>query len=155
MQMAGFSIGKVIRNGVSALSQSAETVVRAFCDAWEQRDLERVLGLMTEDVAYQNVPQPVMQGRVQARRFIGPILRETRAIKFVVLNLVASEEAGLVLTERLDRLYYPSGLIEIPLMGIFVVRNGRIVQWRDYADSATVARGFASAGVKVTLDSSD
>jgi len=35
------------------------------------------------------------------------------------------------------------------------VRNGRIVQWRDYADSATVARGFASAGVKVTLDSSN
>jgi limonene-1,2-epoxide hydrolase len=150
------------------LSQSAETVVRAFCGAWEQRDLERVLGLMAEDVAYQNVPQPVMQGRAQARRFIGPILRETRAIKFVVLNVVVSEEAGLVLTERLDqaslfrhhnvqnhKLDCPSGLIEIPLMGIFVVRNGQIVQWRDYADSATVARGFASAGVKLTLDPAD
>src|SRR5260370_5080165 len=97
--MAGFSIGKVIKNGVSALSQSAETVVRAFCDAWEQRDLERVLGLMAEDVAYQNVPQPVMQGRAQARRFLGPILRQTRAIKLVVLNLLVSEQAVLVLTD--------------------------------------------------------
>jgi limonene-1,2-epoxide hydrolase len=134
------------------MSRSAEAVVRAFCDAWERRDLERVVDLLAEDVAYQNVPQPVMQGRGQARRFIGPIIRETREIEFVLLNLVASEEAGLVLTERLDRLYYESGLIEIPLMGVFLVREGQIVQWRDYADSATVARGFARAGVKLTLD---
>jgi limonene-1,2-epoxide hydrolase len=130
----------------------AEAVVRAFCDAWERRDLESVLGWLAEDVAYQNVPQPVMQGRGQARRFIGPIIRETHAIEFVLLNVVASEEVGLVLTERLDRLYYAGGLIEIPLMGVFVVREGQIVQWRDYADSATVARGFAIAGVKLTLD---
>jgi limonene-1,2-epoxide hydrolase len=134
------------------MSQSAEAVVRAFCDAWERRDLERVVDLLAEDVAYQNVPQPVMQGRGQARRFIGPIIRETREIEFVLLNVVASEEAGLVLTERLDRLYYENGLIEIPLMGVFLVREGQIVQWRDYADSATVARGFARAGVKLTLD---
>jgi limonene-1,2-epoxide hydrolase len=134
------------------LSQSAEAVVRAFCDAWERRDLERVLELMAEDLAYQNVPQPVMQGKKQARRFIAPILRETRAIEFVLLNVVAAEEAGLVLTERVDRLYYASGSIEIPLMGIFRVREGRIVQWRDYADSATVARGFTRAAVKLTLD---
>jgi limonene-1,2-epoxide hydrolase len=137
---------------VSSMSQSAEVVVRALCDAWERRDLERVIDLLAEDVAYQNVPQPVMQGRAQARRFIGPIIRETRKIEFVLLNVVASEEAGLVLTERLDRLYYESGLIEIPLMGVFLVREGRIVQWRDYADSATVLRGFAQAGVKLILD---
>jgi limonene-1,2-epoxide hydrolase len=134
------------------MSQSAEAVVREFCDAWERRNLERVIGLLAEDVAYQNVPQPVMQGRGQARRFIGPIIRETRAIEFVLLNVVASEKAGLVLTERLDRLYYESGLIEIPLMGVFLVREGQIAQWRDYADSVTVARGFARAGVKLTLD---
>jgi limonene-1,2-epoxide hydrolase len=96
-----------------------------------------------------------MQGKGQARRFIGPILRDTQAIEFVLLNVVASEDAGLVLTERLDRLYYANGLIEIPLMGVFVVREGQIVQWRDYADSATVARGFAIAGVKLTLDPED
>jgi limonene-1,2-epoxide hydrolase len=134
------------------LSQPAEAVVRAFCEAWERRDLERVLGFMAEDVAYQNVPQPVMQGKKQARRFIAPILRETLAIEFVLLNVVAAEEAGLVLTERVDRLHYASGSIDIPLMGIFRVRDGRIVQWRDYADSATVARGFAKTAVKLTLD---
>jgi limonene-1,2-epoxide hydrolase len=134
------------------LSESAEAVVRAFCDAWERRDLERVLGLMADDVRYQNVPQPVMLGRSQARRFIGPIIRETERIEFVLLHLLASEAAGLVLTERIDRLHYASGVIEIPLMGVFTVQQGRIVQWRDYADSATVARGFARAGVALTLD---
>jgi limonene-1,2-epoxide hydrolase len=135
-----------------ALTRSAEAVVRAFCDAWERRDLDGVLGWLAEDVAYQNVPQPVMQGKSHARRFIGPIIRETHTIEFVLLNVVALEEAGLVLTERLDRLYYAGGLIEIPLMGIFVVREGQIAQWRDYADSATVAWGFANAGVKLVLD---
>ena len=137
---------------MSLSTQSAEAVVRAFCLAWERRDLEAILELMAEDVTYQNVPQPAMQGRPRARRFIAPITRETQSIEFVLLNLVASEAAGLVLTERVDRLHYPSGLIEIPLMGIFVVRQGRIAQWRDYADSVTVARGFEKAGVKLTLD---
>jgi limonene-1,2-epoxide hydrolase len=137
---------------VAPPSESAEAVVRAFCDAWECRDLNRVLGLMGEDVRYQNVPQPMMLGRAQARRFIGPIIRETVRIEFDLLNLLASEASGLVLTERLDRLHYTSGVIEIPLMGVFTVRQGRIVQWRDYADSATVARGFARAGIALTLD---
>lgn len=136
-------------------NEAAEIVVRAFCDAWERRDLQRVLGLMAEDVRYQNVPQPMMLGRTQARRFIGPIIRETVRIEFVLLNLLASEATGLVLTERIDRLHYTSGVIEIPLMGVFTVRQGRIVEWRDYADSATVARGFARAGVTLTLDPAD
>jgi limonene-1,2-epoxide hydrolase len=127
-------------------------VVRAFCDAWECRDLERVLASMADDVRYQNVPQPAMVGKSAARRFIAPLLRDTHKIEFVLLNLVAAENAGLVLTERLDRLHYPGGVIEIPLMGVFEVRHGRIARWRDYADSATVARGFAQAGVKLTLD---
>jgi limonene-1,2-epoxide hydrolase len=136
-------------------TQSAEAVVRALCRAWERRDLEGILALMAQDVTYQNVPQPAMQGRPQARRFIAPIIRETQSIEFVLVKLVASEAAGLVLTERVDRLHYPSGLIEIPLMGIFVVQQGRIAQWRDYADSVTVARGFEKAGVKLTLDPPD
>lgn len=136
-------------------NESAEAVVRAFCNAWELRDLERVLGLMADDVNYQNVPQPTMVGKSQARRFIAPILRETHKIEFVLCNVVAAEDAGLVLTERLDRLHYASGVIEIPLMGVFEVRRARIVRWRDYADSATVARGFAQAGIRLTLDPAD
>ena len=107
---------------------------------------------MAADVRYQNVPHPPMQGRAEAQRFIAPILRETQAIEFLLVKLVAAEEAGLVLTERVDRLKYPSGVIDIPLMGVFEVRDGRITEWRDYADSATVARGFQNAGVQLMMD---
>ena len=32
-------------------------------------------------------------------------------------------------------------------MGIFVVRDGKIAEWRDYGDCATAAQAFADAKV--------
>jgi limonene-1,2-epoxide hydrolase len=43
-----------------------------------------------------------------------------------------------VLTERVDHLVDAAGktTMSIPLMGIFVVEDGKIAQWRDYFDTA-------------------
>lgn len=131
---------------------NSETVVRAFSQAWEDRNLDGILGLLAEDVVYQNVPQPVMRGRHAARRLLAPIVRETTAIDFVLQNLAVSTDGSVVLTERIDRLHYPGGIVSLSLMGIFVVRSGVIAEWRDYADSATVAREFSGAGAKLALD---
>ena len=34
------------------------------------------------------------------------------------------------------------GRIELPVMGVFEVRDGRIAVWRDYFDLATVTAAF-------------
>ena len=40
----------------------------------------------------------------------------------------------VVLTERVDVFVYPDKTIELPVMGTFEVRDGKIAAWRDYFD---------------------
>jgi limonene-1,2-epoxide hydrolase len=49
-----------------------------------------------------------------------------------VTNLVA--EGDVVLTERVDVFHLPGKAIELPVMGTFEVRGGKIAAWRDYFD---------------------
>ena len=53
-------------------------------------------------------------------------------------HLAATDDG--VLTERLDTLAGPGANLPIPAMGAFEVRDGRIVAWRDYFDSALIQK---------------
>ena len=43
-------------------------------------------------------------------------------------------EGNVVLTERVDVFVLPTTTIELPVMGTFEVRDGKIAAWRDYFD---------------------
>ena len=47
-------------------------------------------------------------------------------------NIVANGDT--VLTERVDVFQLPNATIELPVMGTFEVKDGKIVAWRDYFD---------------------
>jgi limonene-1,2-epoxide hydrolase len=49
-----------------------------------------------------------------------------------VRNIVA--DGDVVLTERVDVFVLPNGKVELPVMGTFEVRDGKIAAWRDYFD---------------------
>lgn len=46
--------------------------------------------------------------------------------------------------ERLDRHQLAKGWVELPVTGVWEVRDGRITVWRDYFDLATITGGFAA-----------
>lgn len=122
---------------------TAENIVIEFCRAWERRNLDELLALMDEQIVYQNVPKPAMNGIEAAREFIAPIIAKTTRIDFEIINIASKPDGATVLTERLDRLHFPGGVVEIPIMGTFVVADGKIREWRDYPDSAHVGAQFA------------
>jgi limonene-1,2-epoxide hydrolase len=43
-------------------------------------------------------------------------------------------DGPVVLTERTDVFVLPNVTIELPVMGTFEVRDGKIAAWRDYFD---------------------
>lgn len=135
------------------MDSKPQAVVTGFCDAWERRSLDDVLRYLADDIVYQNVPRPAMHGIEATKKFIAPLFTKTTKIDFELLSIATSARGDEVLTERMDRLHFPTGVVEIPIMGIFVVRDGKITHWRDYADSATVGKSFADA--KVNLASAD
>ena len=49
-----------------------------------------------------------------------------------MVNIVANGDT--VLTERVDVFQLPNAVIELPVMGTFEVRDGKIAAWRDYFD---------------------
>ena len=130
------------------MGHDPKDVVTKFCEAWERRNVDDVLDFLAPDIVYQNVPLPVMHGRDEAAQFLAPLLKHATRIEFIMLSIAASGEQ--VLTERLDRLHFPAGIVDIPLMGIFVVREGKIKEWRDYTDNITAMEAFKKAGIDLS-----
>ena len=101
----------------------------------EARDVEAVLGLLTDDIAYENVPIGVMNGHDEVRAMLGPFLGGAERVEWEVLEQV--EQGDVVMNERVDRFWLPGDItIELRVAGLFKVRDGRVALWRDYFDLA-------------------
>ena len=109
--------------------------VTALIRANEARDVEAVLSLLTDDIAYENVPMSVMHGHDEVRAMLGPFLGGAERVEWEVLEQV--EQGDVVMNERVDRFWLPGDIaIELRVAGLFKVRDGKVALWRDYFDLA-------------------
>ena len=127
------------------MSRTPEQIVMEFGRAWESRNPDAVISALTEDIVYQNVPLPAMNGHEEVRRFITPNLTVSTAITWEFLS-VAVAANGAVLTERVDAFFFGNQSVPIPVMGIFELRGDKIARWRDYADIGTFVRNMRAVG---------
>ena len=107
-------------------------VVRRFCAAWSNNDPDELAGYFTDDAVYHNIPMDPVTGPDAIKSFIAGFAGGVEKIEFRVRNIVA--DGPIVLTERVDVFVLPQGSIELPVMGTFEVRDGKIAAWRDYFD---------------------
>jgi limonene-1,2-epoxide hydrolase len=117
------------------MTAANETLVRDFCAAFTRRDVDELLGFFTDDAIYHNMPMRPVQGKAAIRGVLDMFLKPTQAVDFAVLNIAAV--ADTVLTERLDTFVMGTRRVELPIAGIFDLRDGKIAAWRDYFDLAT------------------
>lgn len=109
--------------------------VLAFIDLWATRDLDRILGALAPDCRYHNMPWESLTGHAAIRDSLAPFIGTSEAVDWRVFHAAESAD-GTVMTERLDRFCVGGKWIEIPVMGIFELADGKITQWRDYFDAA-------------------
>ena len=107
-------------------------VVRRFCEAWADHEPQGLAGFFTDDAVYHNIPIDPVTGKDTIAATIAGFTNGVDKIEFRVRNIVA--DGPVVLTERVDVFFFPGGTIELPVMGAFEVRDGRIAAWRDYFD---------------------
>jgi limonene-1,2-epoxide hydrolase len=107
-------------------------VVRRFCTAWSNVDSDEIAEFFTDDAVYHNIPMDPLTGRDTIKSFIAGFAGGAEQIDFRVRNIVA--DGDVVLTERVDVFVMPNGKVELPVMGTFDVRDGKIAAWRDYFD---------------------
>lgn len=115
-----------------------EKLVRDFCAAWQRRDIEELVGFFTPDAVYHNMPMAPVSGHDGIRQVLQLFVPPAQSIDFEVLNLASS--GPVVLAERVDRFVMGGKKVELPVVGVFEIRDGKIALWRDYFDMQTWTR---------------
>lgn len=115
------------------MSESAE-IVRSFCELMVTRDAAKLRPYLADDAVYQNVGMPATTGaEAIVANLAAQFSRFPDSYEYKLVNLAADGE--VVLTERLDMIAPPGGTPRgVPVMGTFVLRDGKIARWSDYWD---------------------
>jgi limonene-1,2-epoxide hydrolase len=121
-------------------------IVTRFIHAVEAKDVDAALGLVDGQIEYDNVPMGKVSGPEGVRTLLEPFLAGCTAVEWIVHHQVEHDEGdggGTVMNERTDRFQMGDRWVELPVAGLFRLRDGRITLWRDYFDDATFRRQLA------------
>jgi limonene-1,2-epoxide hydrolase len=114
----------------------AQEIVDEFLKVVAKRDYDRALPMLAEDIEYQNMMMPPIHGREAVRETLEMLLGMCADSEWVVHRELT--DGTVVMNERSDRFHLNGEWFDLPVMGVFEVRDGLIATWRDYFDLATV-----------------
>ncbi len=109
-------------------------LVRKFCAEWTKPDIPKIVDYFTDDAVYHNMPLQPLQGKDAIKGVIEQFTAPFQGGDWQVSHIAAVGD--VVLTERVDR-FIGEKTIELPVMGVFEIKGGKIAAWRDYFDMAT------------------
>jgi limonene-1,2-epoxide hydrolase len=122
-------------------------VVKAFLT--NISDLDAAFEYVADDIVYENIgtfPLPTMRGSAAARRFLETGFKLGSDFKIEIHKIAA--DGPIVMTERTDMFMFGKARAGFWVCGVFEVRDGKIVAWRDYFDNGNVLLGVAAGGVR-------
>ena len=123
-----------------------DELVTQFCAEWIEPDPAKIAEYFAEDAVYHNIPMEPVIGRDAIREFIAGFIVAFGGIDFRVHRQVtdggqspnAEESSGVVMNERIDVFTLNGTVVELPVVGVFEITDGKITTWRDYFDMAPI-----------------
>ena len=109
-------------------------IVENFIQAWNEKDLDKIMTFFADKCVYHNIPMEPMQGPEEIRKFIEGFIGMASEIAWEVHH-ISETSAGAVMTERTDKFKIGERWIALPVMGTFELDGGKLVAWRDYFDA--------------------
>ncbi|MGB2694413.1 MAG: SgcJ/EcaC family oxidoreductase [Dehalococcoidia bacterium] len=106
-------------------------LVQRFCAAWSTVDIAKILDFFTDDAVYHNMPLQPIQGKDAIKGVIEQFMTPFERCDWEVKQIAA--QGDVVLTERVDR-FIGAKSVDLPVMGTFEIKGGKIAAWRDYFD---------------------
>jgi limonene-1,2-epoxide hydrolase len=119
---------------------AAKETVQEFCDLMIERDPETLRRLLADDIVYQNTGMEAASGIDAVLESLGAqFAMFPDSYEYRTVNIVA--EGDIVMNERIDMIKSAGGTTHgLPVMGTFIVRQGKIVRWTDYWDSGLIVK---------------
>ncbi len=115
--------------------------IRSFLEAWSRLDVDELVDYFDVEGVYHNMPASPIAGHDNLRKFIGGFISPWTRTDWQLLNLVG--EGNLVFAERIDRTQAGDKQVDLPCCGVFEMRNGKILVWRDYFDMQTYLKAMS------------
>ena len=120
----------------------AGDVVAQLIKANEDRDIDALCAVLTDDVEYENVGMGVCHGPDVVRALLGGFYAGAERVRWDVLAQL--EHDGTVMNERVDHFFMPGGKqVDVRVAGCFEVVGDKVRRWRDYFDTGAMMRDLA------------
>ncbi|MFN3585358.1 nuclear transport factor 2 family protein [Phenylobacterium sp.] len=115
-------------------------ILTQVIEAWQARDVERVLAFMADDIVwhYAAAAMPPVRGKAAARKLLDRFLADMHGVAWRIF--AHAETADRLFVEGVDDYRTPEGhRVATPYAGVLDFRGDLIVGWRDYVDLGVAA----------------
>jgi len=126
--------------GMATAEEDKAATVVAILAAWSEGDFEAVANLFAEDAIFHCVMRQPLVGRDAIYKHLQTLQSGKPGNKVDIHVKHMGLVDGLVFAERLDKVLINGKRGEIPAVGIFEVKDGKVMQWREYFDQGTLFR---------------
>ena len=116
----------------TAAEQANLEVVNDFCAAWKvPLDWDKLGAALAEDCKFRPTQtMPVVEGRDAIIAMLQGFAREATSAEFEVVDSWA--RGPVVVNDRIDRFALPGNNVDVPVVGVFHLIDGRIAEWSDF-----------------------
>lgn len=121
-----------------------EAVTMDMVDAWNEVDLDRVVELFTPDGVLHSMMTDAIVGRDSLRRHLKPLFEGIEELNLNLKRLVV--DGDTVFIERVDEFVFNGKRGSVPVVGVLVIRDGAVAEWREYYDRAQL---YGEMGIPV------
>ncbi len=112
--------------------RSKVRVVNDFCATFAVPfDWDKTASFLSDDCKYRATQTtPMVEGPDAIVAFLGGFADEATAAEFEILDTWA--RGPVVVNDRIDRFVLPQRTLETPVVGVFHLVEGKIVEWSDF-----------------------
>lgn len=117
---------------ISTAEKANEKVVNDFCAAWETMDIDKIASFLDDEIVFRMIDDaPFTEGKQALVEGMGGFLSNLKSARFEMLRSVAM--GNIVVNDRIDHFGKEDGSADAyHITGVFKVKEGKIVEWRDY-----------------------
>lgn len=128
-------------------SHTPDSLVREFTALLAAKNIDAACAMITDDCEYDNVPIGKAFGPDGLRNTLSGFFQLCDSLDWEIIRQSATGDINnaVVLNERVDRFFIKGETHELLVAGVYEIRNGKIILWRDYFDQSGLMNALAAA----------